>query len=82
MLELKKYLKKPEAKIIALGDSQNDLPLLEIADKAIVVPGKDGPNQALKKGIDNGDFILAPAPHSKGWALAIRKILDSSFDDL
>ena len=76
VIELKKFLKQPHAKIIALGDSQNDLPLLEIADKAIVIPGNKGPNSFLKKGIDEGDFMLAPAAHSEGWALAIRDLID------
>ena len=33
VVELKKYLSNPDVKIIALGDSPNDLPLLNIADK-------------------------------------------------
>ncbi len=75
VIELKKFLKKPNAKVIALGDSQNDLPLLEIADKAIVIPSEMGPNPYLKEGIAKGDFILAPAPHSEGWALAVRDLI-------
>ena len=77
VIELKKFLNKPEAKIIALGDSHNDLPLLEVADRAIVVPGKNGPNLTLKEGINNGDFLLAPEPHSKGWSLAVRDVINS-----
>ena len=53
----------------------NDLPLLEIADKAIVVPSANGPNSFLQKGIDRGDFVLAPAPHSEGWALAVKDLV-------
>ena len=29
----------------------------------------------LEEGITNGDFILAPAPHSEGWALAVRDLI-------
>ncbi len=76
VIELKKFLKQSHAKVIALGDSQNDLPLLQIADKAVVVPSKDGPNLYLKEGISKGHFMLAPAPHAEGWALAIRNILE------
>ena len=72
---LKKYLNKTDSEVIALGDSQNDLPLLEVADKAIVVPGIEGPNKFLESGINRGDFILAPAPHAEGWSLAVSKII-------
>ncbi len=75
VVKLKRFLNQPDAKIIALGDSQNDLPLLEIADKAIVVPSKSGPNPFLKHGIETGNFALAPAPHSEGWSLAIRDLI-------
>ena len=57
--KLKVYLQNNDVKIIALGDSQNDLPLLEYADIAIVIPGKNGPNKYLQNGIDNGSFRLA-----------------------
>tara|TARA_Y100001968_G_scaffold333927_1_gene401211 strand:- start:3236 stop:4039 length:804 start_codon:yes stop_codon:yes gene_type:complete len=73
---LKKYLNKSEAYVIALGDSQNDIPLLEVADKAIVVPGINGPNKFLEQGITDGDFILAPAPHAKGWSLAVSEAIN------
>ena len=42
--KLKLHLNNKDVKIIALGDSQNDLPLLEYADIPIVVPGRNGPN--------------------------------------
>ncbi|KGG15041.1 MULTISPECIES: mannosyl-3-phosphoglycerate phosphatase-related protein YedP [unclassified Prochlorococcus] len=76
--ELKKFLNQPDAKVIALGDSQNDLPLLEVADIAVVVPGGKGVNPWLKTGVDNGQFLLAPAPHSEGWALAIRDLFEGT----
>ncbi len=75
ILELKKYLSNNNVKVIALGDSQNDLPLLEVADIAVVVPGNDGPNKYLKDGLDNGDFVLAPAPHGEGWALSVKELI-------
>ena len=77
VIELKKFLDKPDVTIIGLGDSQNDLPLLEVADYAIVIPGNDGPNQSLIEGIQKGDFILAQAPHAEGWSLAIRDVLSN-----
>tara|TARA_Y100001968_G_scaffold324496_1_gene363989 strand:+ start:47967 stop:48767 length:801 start_codon:yes stop_codon:yes gene_type:complete len=73
--KLKEYLDNPYVKIIALGDSPNDLPLLKIADEAIVVPGNNGPNKKLEKEIKNCNFHLAPAPHARGWAIAVNQIL-------
>ncbi len=79
VIELKKFLGQPDVNIIGLGDSHNDLPLLEVADHSIVIPGHDGPNQFLIDGIQKGHFILAPAPHAEGWAGAIRNLI-SNFD--
>mgnify|MGYP001158459146 CR=1 FL=1 len=74
--KLKVYLKNEYVKIIALGDSQNDLPLLEYADISIVVPGKDGPNKYLQNGIDKGRFELANAPHALGWSSSVEDIIN------
>ena len=79
--KLKEYLQNKDVKIIALGDSQNDLPLLEYADISIVIPGKNGPNKYLQNGIDNGSFILANAPHAKGWSNSVEGVINS-FTDL
>ena len=73
--KLKVHLQNKDVKIIALGDSQNDLPLLEYADISIVVPGKDGPNKYLQNGIDSGSFILANAPHAQGWSNSVEDII-------
>ncbi len=75
--KLKDYLNKPNIKIIALGDSQNDLPLLEYADISIVIPGNHGPNKYLIDGIDKGDFMLANAPNAFGWADSVRNIIEN-----
>ena len=77
--KLKNYLQNKQVKIIALGDSQNDLPLLEYADISIVIPGKNGPNKFLKHGIDNGSFKLANAPHASGWSNSIEEILKNLY---
>ncbi len=73
--QLKKFFNLPEVKIIALGDSQNDLPLLEAADIAVVVPSEKGPNPILKEGIERGDFLLAPAPHAEGWSISVQELI-------
>jgi len=79
--KLKVHLHNQDVKIIALGDSQNDLPLLEYADISIVIPGKNGPNKYLQYGIDNGSFRLANAPHAEGWSNSVEDIINS-FNDL
>ncbi len=58
-------------KTIGLGDSPNDLSLLDAVDVAIVVPGPQGVNpkllpHSLKKG-----WFIAPEPGAAGWAGAI-----------
>ena len=78
--KLKEYLKNKDVKIIALGDSQNDLPLLEYADISIVIPGKNGPNKYLKNGIDKGYFRLANAPHALGWSNSIKDVINNIND--
>ena len=44
---LKNYSNNPNIKIIGLGDSPNDLPLLLNSDYKIVIPGPSGPNLKL-----------------------------------
>tara|TARA_B100000579_G_scaffold435653_1_gene459471 strand:- start:1076 stop:1876 length:801 start_codon:yes stop_codon:yes gene_type:complete len=78
--KLKEYLQNKSVKIIALGDSQNDLPLLEYADISIVIPGRNGPNKYLQNGIDNGSFILANAPHAVGWSNSVDDIISKLTD--
>ncbi len=79
--KLKEYFQNQDVKIIALGDSQNDLPLLEYADISIVIPGKNGPNKYLQNGIDKGFFRLANAPHGEGWSNSVEDIINN-FKDL
>ena len=75
--KLKLHLQNKDVKIIALGDSQNDLPLLEYADISIVIPGENGPNKYLQNGIDNGSFRLADFPHAKGWSNSVQSIINN-----
>tara|TARA_Y100001968_G_scaffold281883_1_gene279404 strand:- start:440 stop:1237 length:798 start_codon:yes stop_codon:yes gene_type:complete len=77
IIKLKRHLQNEDVKIIALGDSQNDLPLLKCADISIVIPGKNGPNKYLQHGIDNGSFILATAPHAEGWSISVEAVINS-----
>lgn len=72
---LKRHLGCPHVNVLALGDSPNDLPLLEVSDVAVVVPGMKGPHPELKPAIDEGRFQLAQAPHGAGWAEAVERLL-------
>ena len=77
---LKTHLQNKDVKIIGLGDSQNDLPLLEYADISIVIPGKNGPNKYLQHGIENGSYTLANAPHAEGWSNSVEDVIKSLKD--
>ena len=58
--------------VVALGDSANDLKMLEAADVAVVLPHADGPHifpEAPR-------VMIAPEPVSKGWNAAILTILN------
>lgn len=58
---------------IALGDSPIDLPMLERADLAIVIPAPDG---TVRIHPNNPRQIIAPCPGSAGWNAAIMQWLD------
>ncbi|MGV2829569.1 HAD-IIB family hydrolase [Myxosarcina sp. GI1(2024)] len=68
--ELKHYYARrwhEEVEIIALGDSHNDLPMLEQADWSVVIPSKE--NKHLKLERDRVFFASQPGPY--GWQEAI-----------
>ena len=73
---LKKYSNIQNIKIIGLGDSPNDLPLLLNSDIRIVIPGKEGPNLNLLDLLKNLDFILASEPNGYGWKNEINKLIN------
>ncbi|MEM1291947.1 MAG: HAD-IIB family hydrolase [Cyanobacteria bacterium P01_H01_bin.162] len=58
---------------VGLGNSPNDLDMLENVDHAIVLPGADGPHPQLS---DRG-WVMAPQPAPEGWALAVTQVLQS-----
>ena len=68
---LKQHLQQADVAVLGLGDSPNDLPMLEAVDQAVVVPGPQGPHPVFQDAIASGRFQLAPAPHGEGWALAV-----------
>ncbi|MBD0269346.1 MAG: HAD-IIB family hydrolase [Cyanobacteria bacterium Co-bin8] len=58
-------------KTVGLGNSPNDLDMLEAVDIAIVLPGPSGPHPKLA---DRG-WQVAPEPAPEGWALAVEQVL-------
>ena len=74
--ELKIYANKPDIKIIGLGDSPNDLPLLLNSDYKIVIPGPSGPNLKLIEKLNDHNFTLATDPNGYGWKSEINKLIN------
>ncbi len=72
---LKKYSNINNIKIIGLGDSPNDLPLLLNSDIRIVIPGINGPNLSLLDQLKDSEFTLASEPNGYGWKNEINKLL-------
>ena len=56
---------------IGLGNSPNDLDMLENVDYPIVLPSSRGPHPQLA---DRG-WAIAPAPAPEGWSLALESLL-------
>ena len=74
---LKKYSNIQNIKIIGLGDSPNDLPLLLNSDIRIVIPGVEGPNLILIDQLKDLEFTLASEPNGYGWKNEINKIINN-----
>ena len=74
---LKNYSNNPNIKIIGLGDSPNDLPLLLNSDYKIVIPGPSGPNLKLIEKLNDNNFTLATDPNGYGWKSEINKLINN-----
>ena len=57
--------------VVAVGDSENDLAMLETADIALVIPHQDGPKIRPK----NPNTIYASSVGSTGWGAGVLEIL-------
>jgi mannosyl-3-phosphoglycerate phosphatase len=68
-----RYYGEP-VEVIALGDSANDLTMLDAADKAVQIPRPDGSFAELEvEGV-----IYAPYPGPKGWNRALEELFGVS----
>lgn len=56
---------------LGLGNSPNDIPMLEAVDHPIILPGEAGPHPQLA---DRG-WAVAPVPAPTGWAAAVEPYL-------
>lgn len=75
LAHLKAHCRAETVQVLALGDSPNDMPLLDAADVAVVVPGAQGPHSVFAEALASGRFQLAPAPHGAGWSAAVQALL-------
>ena len=73
---LKKFSNNKNLKIIGLGDSPNDFPLLEEADHRIVISGINGPNKKLLDDLGDLDYSISNEPNGFGWQKEVNKILN------
>ena len=64
--------KFPQAqlKTVGLGNSPNDIAMLEVVDIPIVIPGTTGPHPDLA----NRDWQIAPTTGAQGWAMAMSDV--------
>jgi len=69
---------EPEAEwvTVALGDSANDLKMLEVADWAVVIPREKGVRIQPERS-DSNKTIIANHLAAEGWAASLRQILSS-----
>ncbi|NJN71876.1 MAG: HAD-IIB family hydrolase [Limnothrix sp. RL_2_0] len=65
-------------KTVGLGDSPNDLSMLEAVDFPIVIPGVNGPHLELISYIEKYGWQVAPDTGCKGWAKMVEQVLESS----
>ncbi|RLA86735.1 MAG: mannosyl-3-phosphoglycerate phosphatase [Deltaproteobacteria bacterium] len=70
-LLIRAYGEKERPKIVALGDSLNDLPMLRRADIPVLIRRKGGPE---RKTLDLPNLIVTEGEGPSGWAEAIEKI--------
>lgn len=76
--QLKEYYSQgwqDQIEIIALGDSQNDLPMLEQAVISIVIPSKHGTHSKPNR----NDVFFASQPGPRGWQQGIDYVLKTIF---
>ena len=82
-IAIKKLLNKTKnlnVKIIGLGDSPNDLPLLINSNYKIIISGIKGPNQSLINELKGSKFYISKKPHGYGWKEEVYKLVTALFN--
>ena len=75
-IAIKKLLNKNlNIKIIGLGDSPNDLPLLINSNYKVVISGIKGPNQLLLNELKGIEYCISKKPHGYGWKDEVFKLV-------
>tara|TARA_B100000674_G_C37713368_1_gene856232 strand:- start:99 stop:893 length:795 start_codon:yes stop_codon:yes gene_type:complete len=74
--KLIEHSKNLKVKIIGLGDSPNDLPLLEMSNYKIVIPGINGPNKRLLSSLSSSKVIVSDKPHGYGWKKEVTNLVN------
>jgi len=67
-------LPERDGAVVSLGDSPNDLELLAAADVAVIVPSDTGPHPELVRRLPGAR--VAPGRHGRGWAMAVRQMIE------
>tara|TARA_Y100001933_G_scaffold210349_1_gene214468 strand:+ start:1799 stop:2617 length:819 start_codon:yes stop_codon:yes gene_type:complete len=78
--KLTEFSKIKTVKIIGLGDSPNDFPLLINSDYKIVISGISGPNQKLLDSLDGEKIIISKMPNGFGWKDEVIKVVKRIYD--
>jgi mannosyl-3-phosphoglycerate phosphatase len=64
----------PHGRVVGLGDAANDLPMLEVVDRPILMPGRDDElDPVLTAALPAAE--RAPGPGPAGWAAAVVAVL-------
>ena len=75
LLEFLDKSKNKNVKIVGLGDSPNDLPLLINSNHKIIISGIKGPNHLLLNELKGTDFCISKKPHGYGWKEEVSKLV-------
>jgi mannosyl-3-phosphoglycerate phosphatase len=61
--------------VVVCGDAPNDLELLRAGDLAVIIPSTRGAHRELSAALP--DAVIAPAPHGRGWAMVVTRLLEA-----
>jgi len=71
LIDLYARFRGTNPRTVAIGDSRNDLSMLEQADQPVLIPRPDGTREEF----DLPNLIIAPFPGSLGWNAVVARIL-------